>query len=183
MKLYPLKSQPVFLAALLLAATTCYAAAPIRVAHGPAKPAEKIERVAVPNPAAPLVAAVVVPAGAKTYYLSGVIPDIADKTAPAGSAQAYGDTATQVASVLAKVKTELTGLGLTFGDVVQAHVYLVGDPAKNGDMDFAGLNTAWAKEFGTPDQPNKPARVTVKVAGLAAPGALVEIEFVAAKVK
>jgi len=117
------------------------------------------------------------------YYLSGVIPDVADKTAPAGSVQAYGDTATQVASVLGKVTAELAAQGLTFGDVVQAHVFLAGDPAKNGEMDFAGLNGAWMKEFGTPDQPNKPARVTVKVAGLAAPGALVEIEFVAAKVR
>ena len=33
----------------------------------------------------------------------------------------------------------------------------------------------------TPAQPNKPARSTVKVAGLATPGAIVEIEMVAVK--
>jgi len=48
-------------------------------------------------------------------------------------------------------------------------------------MDFAGLNKAWLKEFGTPAQPNKPSRAAVQVSALAMPGALVEIEFVAAK--
>jgi enamine deaminase RidA (YjgF/YER057c/UK114 family) len=48
-------------------------------------------------------------------------------------------------------------------------------------MDFAGMNRAWSKEFGTPEQPNKPARAAFQVVALAAPGALVEIEFIAAK--
>ena len=39
----------------------------------------------------------------------------------------------------------------------------------------------WALRFGTAAQPNKPARSTVKVAGLATPGALVEIEMIAVK--
>jgi enamine deaminase RidA (YjgF/YER057c/UK114 family) len=43
------------------------------------------------------------------------------------------------------------------------------------------MNREWSKKFGTPDQPNKPARSTVKVAGLATPGGLVEIEFIAVK--
>ncbi len=72
-------------------------------------------------------------------------------------------------------------LGLSFADVVEAHVFLVGDPAKGGEIDFQGLNAAWSTAFGAPDQPNKPARSTVKVAGLVAPTALVEIEFVAAR--
>ena len=66
-------------------------------------------------------------------------------------------------------------------DVIKATVFLVGDPAKGGEIDFAGLNAAWSETFGTAAQPNKPARSTVKVAGLVAPGALVEIEFVAAR--
>ena len=72
-------------------------------------------------------------------------------------------------------------LGLGFGDVVQAHVFMAPDPALNGAMDFAGMNKEWSKKFGTPEQPNKPARTTVKVAGLASPGGLVEIEFIAVK--
>jgi enamine deaminase RidA (YjgF/YER057c/UK114 family) len=74
----------------------------------------------------------------------------------------------------------LKQLGLNFGDVVKATVFLVGDPAKGGEIDFAAMNGEWSKRFGTPTQPNKPARSTVKV-GLASPGALVEIEMVAVK--
>lgn len=143
--------------------------------------AAEITRVASPNPAAPLSAVVIVPPGATTYYISGNLADVADPTAPKGSVQAMGDTATQVTSILGKLRKTLAGLGLTPGDVVQARVFLAGDPAKNGDMDFAGLNAAWSKVFGTPEQPNKPARTTVKVAGLVYPGALAEIEFIAAK--
>ena len=65
-------------------------------------------------------------------------------------------------------------LGLTFGDVVQAHVYPRGRPGNGGKMDFAGLNKAWVKEFGTAAQPNKPSRAAFQVAALAMPGALVE---------
>ena len=71
-------------------------------------------------------------------------------------------------------------LGLTFGDIVQAHVFLVADP-KTGKMDFTGMNSSWSKEFGTAEQPNKPARATLQVAGLAGGDALVEIEFTAVK--
>jgi enamine deaminase RidA (YjgF/YER057c/UK114 family) len=70
---------------------------------------------------------------------------------------------------------------LTLGDVVQAHVFLVGDPAKGGKMDFAGMNSAWFKEFGTAAQPNKPARAAFQVAALAGSKDLVEIEFIAVK--
>jgi enamine deaminase RidA (YjgF/YER057c/UK114 family) len=60
-------------------------------------------------------------------------------------------------------------------------ISLVGDPAKGGRMDFAGMMEAYNQFFGTPAQPNKPARITVQVAALAAPGMLAEIEVQAAK--
>ena len=44
------------------------------------------------------------------------------------------------------------------------------------------VDYAFKKVFGTADQPNRPSRVTVQIAGLALPGALVEIELTAAKV-
>ena len=43
-------------------------------------------------------------------------------------------------------------------------------------MDFAGFMAAYSQFFGTKEQPNLPARSTVQVAGLVAPGMLVEIE-------
>jgi enamine deaminase RidA (YjgF/YER057c/UK114 family) len=42
------------------------------------------------------------------------------------------------------------------------------------------MNSEWGKRFGSATQPHKPARSTVQI-GLATPGALVEIELVAAK--
>ena len=68
-------------------------------------------------------------------------------------------------------------------DVVQMQVFLAGDPAKDGKMDFAGLNAAYGKFFGTADQPNKPARAAIQVASLANASALVEIQVVAVKSK
>lgn len=143
--------------------------------------AADIVRTPIPFPGISIAAAVTVPPGYTIYYISGAGPAVADPKAPAGSPERFGTTETQTESTLAKLKTSLGKLGLTFGDVVAAHVYLVGDPANGGNMDFAGMNKAWSKEFGTPAQPNKPARAAVQVAGLAMPGALVEIEFVAAK--
>ena len=61
------------------------------------------------------------------------------------------------------------------------HVYLVGDPAMGGKMDFGGMMAAYKRHFGTVDQPNRPVRATVQVAALVAPGFLVEIEVIAVK--
>ena len=72
-------------------------------------------------------------------------------------------------------------LNMSFADVVQLRVFLVGDPDKDGKMDFAGLQAGYTQFFGTKEQPNLPARTTVQVAGLAGPGLLVEIDAVAAK--
>lgn len=119
---------------------------------------------------------VAVPAGTELVFLSGALPTIADKAKP-------GTTEEQTRSVLSKLQAALKAEGLGHGNVVKATVFLVGDPAKGGEIDFAGLNKAWSEAFGTAAQPNKPARSTVKVAGLVLPGALVEIEFVAAKTR
>ena len=133
------------------------------------------------NPNSPFASSVIVPPGYTTYYISGSGPTVTDPNAPKGSVESLGNTATQTASTLAGLKERLAKLGLTFGDVVQARVFLAADPTNGGKMDFAGMNGAWLKVFGTPDQPNKPARATFQAANLVAPGALVEIEFVAAK--
>ena len=119
-------------------------------------------------------------AGYDTIYLSGVTAPVIDKTAPAGSVQAYGDTQTQASGALGRLQATLQSLGLSFADVVAAHVFLVGDPGRNGDIDFAGLNAAWSKVFGTADQPNKPARTTVAIVDNN-PGNFVEIDAIAAK--
>jgi 2-iminobutanoate/2-iminopropanoate deaminase len=118
------------------------------------------------NAKAPFASSVMVPAGYDTYYVSGA----------AGKGD---DTAAQTAATLDGLKAQLAKLGLTFGDVVQAHVFLAPDP-KTGKMDFAGMNSSWFKYFGTADQPNKPARAAFQVGALAGP-TMVEIEFIAVK--
>lgn len=143
--------------------------------------AQQIVRTPIPGSDFPIAAAVTVPPDASLTYLSGALPAVIKPDAPKGSVEAYGDTEAQTVSVISKLEATLKSLGLGLGDVVQAHVYLVGDPSKGGDIDFAGLQRGWTRFFATPAQPNKPARSTVKVAGLVLPGALVEIEFVAAK--
>jgi enamine deaminase RidA (YjgF/YER057c/UK114 family) len=142
--------------------------------------AQEVERMAG-NPASPLVPAVTVPPGYTTYYISGATAAVVKADAPKGSFESFGDMPTQTRSVLDSLKGTLAKLGLTFGDVVQAHVYMTPDPSQNGGIDFAGMNKVWLTEFGTAAQPNKPARAAVKVAGLAGPGLLVEIEMTAVK--
>lgn len=105
-------------------------------------------------------------------YVAGMLPEAAT-----------GDTRTQTTSTLAAIRKVLQSQGLDLADVIQMHVYLVGDPAQGGKMDFAGMNAAYLEHFGTASQPNRPVRSTVQVAGLARPGALVEIEVVAARAK
>lgn len=140
-----------------------------------------ITRTAIGDPHFPIAAAVAVPNGYDTVYISGALPDVADPAAPKGTVEAYGDTRTQTLSVLKKLGESLKAQGLGFGDVVAAHVYLVGDPHRNGEIDFSGMNAAFSQFFGSAGQPNKPARAAVKVAGLVVPGTLVEIELIAAR--
>lgn len=129
---------------------------------------------------APFVEAVAVPPGYTTYYVSG---SVATPQTPAagGKPAVWGDIGYQTKSTLDGLKKTMAKLGLTLGDVVQAHVFMAPDPAMKGGMDFAGMNKAWLTEFGTKAQPNKPARAAFKVAALAGEGALLEIEFIAAK--
>ena len=129
----------------------------------------------------PIARAVEVPAGKTIYFHSGTTPGPLDAKAPAGTPEYWGDTRTQSLSVFARIKESLDTLGLGFGDVVAMTVYLVGDPAKGGRMDFDGFMAAYTQFFGTKEQPNLPARSTVQIAGLAAPGMLVEIEVQLAK--
>jgi enamine deaminase RidA (YjgF/YER057c/UK114 family) len=62
-------------------------------------------------------------------------------------------------------------------------VYMVADPATGNKLDFAGMNAAYNKFFGTATQANKPARTTVQVAALVNAGPLLEIEVQAARGK
>ena len=129
----------------------------------------------------PIARAVEVPAGKTIYFHSGMTPAPADPKATPGTPEYWGDTKAQTLSVFARIKESLDKLGLGFGDVVGMTVYLVGDPAKGGRMDFDGMMAAYSTFFGTKEQPNLPARSTVQVVGLVQPGMMVEIEVQLAK--
>jgi enamine deaminase RidA (YjgF/YER057c/UK114 family) len=121
---------------------------------------------------------VVVPAGYETIYISGLLAPHNDQAGPIGSVARYGEsTEAQAALVFKRLEPALAVQNLGLGDVVMMRVYLVGDPAQGGAMDFAGMIAAYQRYFGTPTQPNKPARATVQVTGLVGgPGPLIEIE-------
>jgi enamine deaminase RidA (YjgF/YER057c/UK114 family) len=130
----------------------------------------------------PISASTEVPAGSRLVYISGTVPDAVDPSAPAGSMQRYGDTATQTRSILRKIQAQLKQHDMGLGDIVMLRVFLVAPPGQ-ARMDFAGMMSAYREFFGTAAQPLKPARSTMQVAGLVDPGWLVEIEATAAKAK
>lgn len=110
-----------------------------------------------------------------TLYLSGMM-GLEKGTPP-------GDTQAQTIAAIKTIEKALIAQNLTLGDVVMMHVYLAGDPAKENKNDFAGFMAGYTQFFGTPSQPNKPARSAMQVAALVSPGALVEIEVIAARKK
>jgi len=120
--------------------------------------------------------AVKVPAGSETLYVSGITPQTV-QGAPA--ATPFGDTKTQVQSILGQIGEILQGQGYGWEDVVMMRVLLVGDPAKGGGMDFAGMMEAYNEVYAPLKK--KPARITSQVAALVRPGMYAEIEVQAAK--
>jgi enamine deaminase RidA (YjgF/YER057c/UK114 family) len=128
---------------------------------------------------AAIAQSVSVTAGANMLFVSGLVPDAVDPAAAEGPAK-YGDTETQARSVFKKINAALAAGGMGPGDVVMMRVYLVAPPGQPR-MDFQGMMKAYREVYGTAEQPNKPARLTVQVAALGNPNFLVEVEVQAAK--
>ena len=120
--------------------------------------------------------AVKVPAGSEMLYVSGITPD---PVPGAPAATPFGDTKTQVISILTKIQGIMKSQGYELADSVMMRVLLVGDPAKGGGMDFAGMMEGYTQFYGP--LKNKPARITSQVASLVRPGMFAEIEVQAAK--
>lgn len=85
--------------------------------------------------------------------------------------------------MLRRIEAALARQDLTMGDIIRLRVYLVGDPRNNNVADFKGFQAGYQQFFATREQPNKPVRAVVQIAELAPPGALVELEATAAKVR
>ncbi|KSB90594.1 hypothetical protein AS593_21685 [Caulobacter vibrioides] len=154
--------------ALALVATAAFAA-----------PAFAQEIVRGGDPKSAIASVVTVPAGYDTIYVSGMTPPVIDANAT-GVAK-FGDTKTQTIGVIKRLEDALKSQGASLSDVVMMRVLLVGDPAKEGKMDFAGMMEGYKTFFGTAEQPNKPSRITSQVTALVADGMLVEIEVQAAR--
>ena len=127
----------------------------------------------------PIARAVEVPGGATTVYVSGAVPQPADATLDAASAEAWGDTKTQTISVLKGIEATLKDLDLTMGDVVKMQVFLVAP--EGAAADFSGFMEGYTQFFGTEAQPNLPARSAMIVDALVHPRWLVEIEVTAVR--
>jgi enamine deaminase RidA (YjgF/YER057c/UK114 family) len=140
-----------------------------------------VTRYPLPGSDFPIAQAVEIPAGTTLVYHSGMTPSPANPDAERYSTDFWGDTETQALAVFTRLEESLQAKGLGFGDVVKMQVYLVGVPDLDGAMDFDGFMNAYRKYFGTEGQPNLPARSAFQVAGLAAPGMLVEVEVVLAR--
>lgn len=142
-----------------------------------------VTRHALPNNSTfPISRAVEVTADTTLIYHSGTVPGPANPDAERGSREYYGDTEAQAMSVFGRMQESFKELGVGFGDVIKMTVFLVGDPEMDGRMDFQGFMRAYTKYFGTEEQPNKPARSAIQIAGLAGgPNMLVEIEVVIAR--
>ncbi|MEM6709622.1 MAG: RidA family protein [Pseudomonadota bacterium] len=158
------------------------AAVPLLVAATAAGSADaEVKRYALPGSDFPIAQAVEITAGTTLVYHSGMTPRPANPEAKRYSAEFWGDTEAQTLSVFARLEESLKTKGLDFSNVVKMQVFLVGVPELSGAMDFQGMMRAYRKYFGTEEQPNLPARSAFQVAGLAAPGMLVEIEVVLAR--
>jgi 2-iminobutanoate/2-iminopropanoate deaminase len=129
-----------------------------------------VERVGPPDAA--IASMTSIPAGSRIYFLSGT-------TAGEPGKPATGDTQAQTVVALGHLQKLLTDAGMTMGNIVTLRVFLTADPNKGGTADRAGMNAGYKMFFGTPEQPNKPARTTIQVGG-SGPN-LVEIDAIAVK--
>jgi enamine deaminase RidA (YjgF/YER057c/UK114 family) len=169
--------------AVALAGAAAGAAAQLPASASPAASAASGTVLRTPNPApdSPTSAAVEVRAPASLVFVSGQTPLPAQPDAEKFGPAYWGDTFTQTRSVLGKIDAALKRVGLGAGDVVKMTVFLVAAPGMEGRMDSAGFARAYAEHYGSATQPLRPARSTVQVAALGAPGMLVEIEVIAAR--
>lgn len=114
-----------------------------------------------------------IPAGAETLYLSGSGARPLDD----GS---WGDMEQQTINTFSRFKETLESQGWSMQDIVQVRAFAVA--GADGELDFAGFNAGYQTFFGTDENPMKPVRSFVQIAGLVVDGWLIEIEIRAARV-
>jgi enamine deaminase RidA (YjgF/YER057c/UK114 family) len=113
-----------------------------------------------------------IPANAETLYLSG-------SGAARNEDGTWGDMEAQTIDTFNSFKATLEAEGWSMSDVVQVRAFAVA--GEYGLLDFDGFNRGYREFFGTEENPMKPVRSFVQIAGLVVPGWLVEIEIRAAR--
>jgi enamine deaminase RidA (YjgF/YER057c/UK114 family) len=115
-----------------------------------------------------------IPANAETLYLSG-------SGASRNEDGTWGDMEAQAVDTFNSFKATLDAEGWSMSDIVQVRAFAVA--GEYGLLDFDGFNRGYRQFFGTEENPMKPVRSFVEIAGLVVPGWLVEIEIRAARVQ
>lgn len=118
--------------------------------------------------------------GAAYYWTAGTTPPVLKPDAPKDSPEYYGDMKTQATGILTRLKENLAGVGLTFGDVVFLRAFVAPDTLHGGKFDLENWNAAYSEFFNTAANPHKPARTTVTTPSFGSPGMMLEIEVLAA---
>jgi enamine deaminase RidA (YjgF/YER057c/UK114 family) len=113
-----------------------------------------------------------IPANAETLYLSG-------SGAARNEDGTWGDMEAQTIDTFNSFKETLEAEGWSMSDVVQVRAFAVA--GEYGVLDFDGFNRGYREFFGTEENPMKPVRSFVQIAGLVVPGWLIEIEIRAAR--
>ena len=144
--------------------------------------AAEIERVPSTYPNSPILQSATLPPGTALTFVSGILPDPADPKAAKDDLRAAGDTEAQTVAVLRKVEAALAPrprpgrCGATAG-------VPGGRPETGRAHGLRGPAARLPAVLRQREQPLKPTRTTVQVAGLVLPGALIEVEAVAAKAR
>lgn len=121
----------------------------------------------------------VIPEGKKMLWTSGTTAGIADTVAKAGTPEQFGNTKTQALNILDRLEKTLESKGLTMKNVLMLRVYIAPDKWQNGLYDYKGWNEAYSQYFNNKENPVKPIRSTIGIAGLVNPDKFIEIELVA----
>jgi len=118
---------------------------------------------------------------ASTVYATGVTvasaaPVLFCSGTPSG--KGVGDMKSQAIAAMGTLQATLEKAGFTLDQVVFVRAFLA--PDASGAVDYAGWNAAWNTVFNQGTTSWKPARTTVAIPKLGAPGHVIEIEYICA---
>ncbi len=118
--------------------------------------------------------------GTSLFFASGVGAPVVNKDAMPSSRESRGDMHTQATGVLKAISANLASVGLSFKDVVFMRAYLGPDVLNEGKFYFDDWNKAYDEFFNNSENPHKPARTSISIAGFANSTSMLEVEVIAA---